>query len=117
MNNENPVEQKQPATPVASSDLLGVGIEHADGSVVCALCGYEAEWSECCACGGEGGHDGYEEDPLWYQPGELAPCPQCDGAGGDWWCENSKCETQNIWKLRKAKPTPNDKLRRGGENL
>lgn len=96
-------------------EVLGVGIEHADGSVVCARCGYEAEWSECNACGGEGGHDGYEQDPLWYQPGELAPCAQCNGGGGDWWCENSKCETQNIWKLRKAKPTPNAELRDGGQ--
>jgi hypothetical protein len=112
----------EPVTPsveggaaVGSSALLGVGIEHPDGSVICASCGYEAEWEECNACGGEGGHDGYEEDPLWYQPGELAPCPQCNSRGGDWWCENAKCETQNIWKLRKASKTPNPKLTDGHE--
>ena len=95
------------AAAVASSDLLGVGVEYPDGSVACAACGCEAEWEECGACGGEGGHDGYEEDPLWYQPGEIATCPQCSGYGGDWWCPNDKCQTQMITKLRNAKPTPN----------
>lgn len=96
----------------SSATLLGVGVERADGSVVCARCGYEAEWSECNDCGGDGCHDGYELDPLWYHPGELAPCAQCNSRGGDWWCENPKCETQNIWKLRKAKPTPNNQAQR-----
>ena len=108
MSDQNVTEQSQDAAGGSSAPtLLGVGVERADGSVVCALCGYEAEWSECNDCGGDGGHDGYELDPLWYHPGELAPCAQCNSRGGDWWCENPKCETQNIWKLRKAKPTPN----------
>jgi len=101
-----PIDPNAPLA-VASGDLLGVGYESPDGSVTCAACGGECEWTECNACCGEGGHDGYEDDPLWYQPGEIATCCQCNGAGGDWWCENSKCQTQNIWKLRNAKPTPN----------
>ena len=101
MSDPNVIEQPEALPVVACSDLLGVGIERADGSVVCALCEYEAEWSECNDCGGDGGHD---------------PCAQCNSRGGDWWCENPKCETQNIWKLRKAKPTPNGLHERPGAN-
>ena len=94
-------------TRVVSSALLGTGIREPDGSVTCAKCGYECEWEECNACGGEGGHDGYEEDPNWYQPGEMTTCCQCNGSGGDWWCENRDCETQNIREIIKPPKVPN----------
>lgn len=32
-------------------------------------------------CDGTGQIDAYEDDPNWYQPGEMKPCPQCGGAG------------------------------------
>jgi len=86
---------------------FGTGIREPDGSVKCAKCGYECEWEECNACGGEGGHDGYEEDPNWYQPCEMTTCCQCGGTGGDWWCENRQCETQNITKIIKSAKVPN----------
>ena len=102
MNAENS-QPNSPALPQSScSALLGAGVEQPDGSVTCAACGHDAEWGECTACGGEGGHDGYEDDPNWYRPGEIVSCCQCDGAGGDWWCENSECSTQQIWKITKA---------------
>jgi predicted amidophosphoribosyltransferase len=50
----------------------------------CRSCGEAISWVECGQCGGEGGHDGYEEDPLWYQPGEISPYRMCNRAGG-WW--------------------------------
>lgn len=50
----------------------------------CRSCQQIITWDECPACEGEGGTDGYEEDPLWYRQGELAPCGHCAGAGG-WW--------------------------------
>lgn len=99
---ETGAEVNQSEAKVHCSDLLGAGVEQPDGTVVCAACGYEAEWGECTACGGEGGHDGYEDDPNWYRPGEIVPCCQCDGGGGDWWCENRECATQQIWKITKA---------------
>lgn len=40
----------------------------------------------CSECGGEGGHDGYEEDPLWYDEGEIIPCDWCRGEGYHHWC-------------------------------
>lgn len=36
---------------------------------------------ECYVCHGEGGWDGYEDDPLWYEPGEWATCSNCGGSG------------------------------------
>lgn len=82
---------------------IGVGIEHHDGSVVCAYCGYELEWDECSDCGGEGGHDGYEDDPNYYQPGEMVSCCVCGGEGGKYWCETIGCPTQQINEIRKVK--------------
>lgn len=35
----------------------------------------------CGMCDGAGMIDAYEDDPNWYHPGEMKPCPQCGGAG------------------------------------
>lgn len=59
--------------------------ESPDGSTCkCKHCGERIHWVECQTCGGEGGFDGYEQDPNWYHPGEMAPCPNCSYDGG-WW--------------------------------
>jgi len=108
MSDENKTDSQTTNDPaVASSDLLGAMYRGSDGAMTCALCHYEMEWEECSACGGDGGFDGYEEDPLWYQPGELAPCPQCNSGGGDWWCANKDCPTQSGWKVIPAPKAPN----------
>lgn len=106
MNTPETTEQSKPA--VASSDLLGAMYRGSDGAMTCALCNCEMEWEECSACGGDGGFDGYEEDPLWYAPGELAPCPQCDSGGGAWWCVTKECPTNEGWKTIPAPQAPND---------
>jgi hypothetical protein len=36
---------------------------------------------DCGFCGGDGWVDGYEEDPLWFAPGELERCASCGGSG------------------------------------
>jgi hypothetical protein len=77
-----------------------------DGAMTCALCDCEMEWYDCSACGGEGGHDGYEDDPLWYNPGDIVPCCQCGGEGGTWWCETTDCKTQMGWKTIVKGVTP-----------
>ncbi len=102
-NTEN-VEQPQVA--VSSTDWLGVGVRHEDGEVTCKLCGYECDWQECYAGCDDGYFDGYEEDPLWYDYGELVPCNECGGHGGSYWCDNKECKTAEITKIVKAK-TPN----------
>ena len=36
---------------------------------------------DCAFCGGDGWIDGYEDDPLWYLPGEMERCASCGGSG------------------------------------
>lgn len=36
---------------------------------------------DCLFCGGDGWLDGYDEDPLWYEPGEMERCASCGGSG------------------------------------
>jgi hypothetical protein len=43
--------------------------------------GWIACWNGC-----DGGYfDGYEDDPLWYNPGDVIVCSVCHGTGG-WPC-------------------------------
>jgi hypothetical protein len=80
---------------------IGIAKETSDGSLYCKECGEECEWSECNDCCGDGGFDGYEEDPNWYQPGEIVPCRMCNGKGGNYWCENPACQTGLILQINK----------------
>jgi hypothetical protein len=52
----------------------------------CPNCGHECFSRTCSDCGGDGGHDGYEEDPLYYDPGDMIPCDMCRGKGFHHWC-------------------------------
>src|SRR5205809_393046 len=36
---------------------------------------------DCFHCGGDGWIDGYDDDPLWFSPGELTRCSSCNGSG------------------------------------
>lgn len=36
---------------------------------------------DCFHCGGDGYVDGYEDDPLWFEPGEMERCASCNGSG------------------------------------
>lgn len=59
---------------------------------------------ECSAFDCEDGYyDGYEDDPLWYDEGEMVRCSDCNGRGYFEWCpkcaeESNKliAETQDI---------------------
>lgn len=53
---------------------------------LCGRCGNEVEFEECHNCGGEGGRDLYEEDPLSYAPDDWAECEECRGNGTLPWC-------------------------------
>lgn len=59
----------------------------------CVVCGDELVWVEChmhdCE---EGSYDAYEEDPLWYNPGDREVCGECNGRGGWWFCD--RCNTE-----------------------
>jgi hypothetical protein len=57
----------------------------------CPKCGNDMEWADCwmidCE---EGTYDLYEEDPIFYSPGDRASCTECGGKGGWLYCPN--CE-------------------------
>lgn len=36
---------------------------------------------DCAFCGGDGWIDGFEDDPLWFEPGEMERCASCGGSG------------------------------------
>lgn len=55
---------------------------------LCKICNGPMDWEDCGACGGDGFVDVYEDDPLWYDPGDTEPCHQCGGSGGWWYCPN-----------------------------
>lgn len=58
----------------------------------CGHCGGGVDWELCTAIGCEDGYiDVYEEDPLWYSPGDMEACDMCEGKGGWWICLNSTC--------------------------
>lgn len=55
----------------------------------CARCGSSMDWTECWDCGGDGAHDLYDVDPLWYDRDATERCATCEGAGGWWTCLSS----------------------------
>lgn len=59
---------------------------------VCPECGRFAIWVDCDACGGEGYVEVYDDDPMWYDPGDTEFCHQCGGDGGWYLCDNLDCK-------------------------
>jgi hypothetical protein len=58
-------------------DRVIYGYDEDDG-----LSDYEFDGdADCFYCGGDGFIDGYEDDPLWFEPGELERCSSCSGSG------------------------------------
>lgn len=53
---------------------------------VCDECGLEVEYEDCFNCGGEGGRNLYEDDPLYYSPDDWEDCSECGGGGTLIWC-------------------------------
>jgi hypothetical protein len=52
----------------------------------CARCGSSMFSESCGSCGGDGYFECYEDDPLWYSPGDTKPCDACRGEGGFLFC-------------------------------
>jgi hypothetical protein len=42
---------------------------------------FEDHEGDCGFCGGDGWVDGYEDDPIFYDPDELIRCASCNGSG------------------------------------
>ncbi len=60
---------------------------------ICSECGNGREWIDCWMCGGAGYIESYEDDPMWYRPGQTDDCEVCDGAGGWYYCHSCKAVT------------------------
>ena len=59
--------------PVGYFDWEDVDVDYDD---------YDSDYDgECFHCAGEGWIDGYEDDQLWYAPGEMQRCASCGGSG------------------------------------
>jgi predicted RNA-binding Zn-ribbon protein involved in translation (DUF1610 family) len=56
---------------------------------LCQRCGEMKVWEDCDQCD-DGYVEVYDEDPLWYDPGDIERCHQCNGAGGWRVCPNVK---------------------------
>lgn len=66
--------------------------ETEDLFMTCSRCGYELIWEDCALCDGSGYMDAYDDDPFWYDPGDIRACSECGGYGGWWWCPNEECQ-------------------------
>jgi hypothetical protein len=56
----------------------------------CPVCGCGLELENCWNGCDEGYFDGYDDDPLWYDPGDLILCSACGGRGGYLVCPNAE---------------------------
>lgn len=67
----------------------------------CKKCGNELEWVDCwmidCE---EGSYDLYEEDPIFYSPGDVGVCEECGGKGGWLVCQNCESSASNENEVR-----------------
>lgn len=70
------------------------------GLPVCPDCGWDAVWADCNECGGAGELEVYDDDPMWYEPGDTEPCYQCGGDGGWWFCANHNCKRVTVDAVR-----------------
>lgn len=64
----------------------------------CQKCGHHTVTLCCNPCGGEGCTEPgelYEEDPLWYDPGDIRTCDECRGHGHHQWCQS--CGWDVLW--------------------
>jgi hypothetical protein len=60
-----------------------------DGDDPCPRCGhYYTSYRKCEYCDDGIVDDLYEEDPLWYDPGDWEYCQHCHGKGYYSWCRN-----------------------------
>ena len=61
-----------------------------DCDIACPTCGQSPTRSRDCGhLGCEDGYvDLYDEDPIYYQPGETETCSECRGTGVVVWCPN-----------------------------
>lgn len=53
----------------------------------CSHCGHDTiHWSDCAAGCDDGFFNLYDEDPLWYDDGDVQGCEDCFETGVQQWC-------------------------------
>lgn len=63
--------------------LKPIVLHDPDEEHYCKICGADMEWVDCWECGGEGGFDEYDFDPINVSPlEEIHICQICHGEGG-----------------------------------
>lgn len=69
--------------------------DKAKDSWVCSVHGEvdQTGWIRCWAGCNEGWMDAYEEDPCFFDPGDLERCRECGGKGG--WKVCGQCNANN----------------------
>jgi hypothetical protein len=50
-------------------------------------------WMPCWYGCDDGWFDDYEEDPIFFSPGDMSRCPECKGEGG--WLVCGECNADN----------------------
>lgn len=61
----------------------------------CPVCGETLDWTDCYELDCDDGVvDLYEEDAIYYEPGETEACHTCNGAGGWLECPNAENHPQ-----------------------
>ena len=68
--------------------------DQAKDAWICSIHGdVQTAWVRCWNGCQDGFFDGYEEDPFWYDEGELIKCSACAGEGGFTVC--GECNINN----------------------
>lgn len=64
----------------------------------CPKCGHHELRSRSCVVIGcdDGWIDLYEEDPLWFGPGDTEPCQECKATGIVRWCPNCGADLSGV---------------------
>ncbi len=70
----------------------------------CPFCGHdEIHWRRCGALDCDDGFvDLYEDDPLWYNPGDIGMCQECHGTGTEQWCPKCGRDPREAKQLAEA---------------
>lgn len=78
-----------------SDEFYGFGDDDfdIDFDVLCPDCGAETLSRNCNGFSCEDGFiDEYEDDPLWFDPGDVSECEECHGTGVERWCPEKGCD-------------------------
>lgn len=65
---------------------------------ICEICGSLMTWEDCWNGCDDGYFDMYDEDPLWYDEGDLELCEICHGHGWYYICPNASNHTLPLFE-------------------